>query len=200
MYAHTYTDSYRFFRITITLAALTRASLHSACPFSLHAYNCGHSFCALCLIRWFFSSLHGCGCWHDLVSCPLCRSQAVDPAPDPPRQNALCPFIPNRLVDNVVNNMVEKLKSVVENTAVGDERHDTDHIHERSKAKNAPLALPSELSEWGKCGQKRSDWAEKAACVVLLLFLQYDSASLTELRLYLQTWPNGDVACHQSLG
>ncbi|EIM86890.1 uncharacterized protein STEHIDRAFT_111295 [Stereum hirsutum FP-91666 SS1] len=123
--------------------------------------------------------------------CPLCRSLAVDPAPDPPRRNTLCPFIPNRLVDNVVNNMVEKLEGVVEKTAVEVDKHDAAYMHERSKAKDAPPALSSGLSEWGKSGQKRSDWTEKAAILLLLL---------AELKIYPQTWSHGDGACCRPLG
>lgn len=74
--------------------------------------------------------------------------------------------------------MVEKLEGVVEKTVVEVDKHDAAYMRERSKAKDAPPALSSGLSEWGKSGQKRSDWTEKAACVVLLLFVQHTSASL----------------------
>lgn len=73
--------------------------------------------------------------------------------------------------------MVEKLEGVVEKTVVEVDKHDAAYMRERSKAKDAPTALSSGLSEWGKSGQKRSDWREKAACVVLLHFVQHSSSS-----------------------
>jgi hypothetical protein len=47
-------------------------------PYSLNPGQCGHTFCALCILRHFFSRLHkACGGWHESVDCPMCRSLLV---------------------------------------------------------------------------------------------------------------------------
>ncbi|KIY53356.1 hypothetical protein FISHEDRAFT_19104, partial [Fistulina hepatica ATCC 64428] len=71
-------------------------------PYSLNAGRCGHSFCAQCLLKWFFSRLHkGCGNWHESVDCPICRQMVVITPDRVPRMDITFPFVPNRLGDTV---------------------------------------------------------------------------------------------------
>lgn len=105
-------------------------------------------------------------------------------------------------MDKVVNNIVEKLEGVVEKAVVESDKHDADaaYMHERSKAKDAPPALHSGLSEWGKSGQKRTDWIDKATYAILLLFVKYISGFLAELKICSQSWSHGDVAYCRPMG
>jgi hypothetical protein len=84
-----------------------------ACPISLNPGKCGHTFCALCVLKWFFSRLHkACGGWHESVDCPICRSLLVITPDHLPRLDTTFPFTPNRTVDTVVRDLVGKLAAV----------------------------------------------------------------------------------------
>ncbi|KAF7309829.1 RING finger domain-containing protein [Mycena indigotica] len=66
-------------------------------PYSLNPGQCGHTFCALCILRHFFSRLHkACGGWHESVDCPMCRSLLVITPDRVPRLDITFPFVPNR--------------------------------------------------------------------------------------------------------
>ncbi|KAH9479427.1 Tripartite motif-containing protein 5 [Psilocybe cubensis] len=81
-----------------------------ASPYSLTPSHCGHTFCGLCILKWFFSRLHRvCGLWHESVDCPICRS-VLTPTPERiPRLQSTFPFVPNRVTASVVESLVEKL-------------------------------------------------------------------------------------------
>ncbi|KAF8623045.1 hypothetical protein AX15_006551 [Amanita polypyramis BW_CC] len=79
-------------------------------PFSLNPAQCGHTFCAMCILKWFFSRLHrACGGWHEPVDCPICRSHLVLTPDRPPRPNLTFPFVPNRIASSVLESFVQKL-------------------------------------------------------------------------------------------
>ncbi|KAI0038350.1 hypothetical protein FA95DRAFT_1613454 [Auriscalpium vulgare] len=142
-----------------------------ACPYSLVAYNCGHAFCALCIIKWFFSRLHECGDWHEPVECPLCRAPAVKP---PAR-----PFVHGRAFDRVVADAVDALRDIAAATAdalqaAADALHPPAPAPPASKKRKrgrrsapapppAPPAapLPAPLAEWAHGGARRVDWATR---------------------------------------
>lgn len=152
------------------------------------------------MAKWFFSSVDNYTGWYGIVSCPCCRSPGVPSLPFPPRPNTLCPFIPNRLVDKVVNNIVEKLEGVDEKFVVESDKHDATYMHERSKAKDAPPPLHYGLSEWGKSGQKRTDWIDKATYAILLPSVKHISDFLAELKICPQAWSHGDVVYCRPMG
>ncbi|KZP09890.1 hypothetical protein FIBSPDRAFT_759299, partial [Athelia psychrophila] len=82
-----------------------------ACPYVLSPLRCGHSFDAICILRWFFSKAHqACGGWHEYVACPICRSQLIVTPERIPRHEITFPFIPNRTVDATVQDLVSKLE------------------------------------------------------------------------------------------
>jgi hypothetical protein len=104
--------------------------LHSrACPISLNPGQCGHTFCALCILKWFFSRLHkACGGWHESVDCPIwsflslplqpqlipafpsiSRSLLIITPDHSPRLDITFPFTPNRTVDALVRDLIGKL-------------------------------------------------------------------------------------------
>src|SRR5262249_30064825 len=80
-----------------------------ACPYTLTPSQCGHSFCALCILKWFISRIHeACGTWHDPVECPICRS-TLALTPPIPRPSITCPFTPNRALDTFLQNTINRL-------------------------------------------------------------------------------------------
>ncbi|KAF8966324.1 hypothetical protein BDZ97DRAFT_1657979 [Flammula alnicola] len=81
-----------------------------AAPYSLNPSHCGHTFCGLCILKWFFSRLHrACGGWHESVDCPICRSLLIITPELTPRLQLTFPFVPNRVTGSVVESLVEKL-------------------------------------------------------------------------------------------
>ncbi|KAF9454264.1 hypothetical protein P691DRAFT_656521 [Macrolepiota fuliginosa MF-IS2] len=81
-----------------------------AYPYTLNPGQCGHTFCAICILKWFFSRLHRvCGGWHEAVDCPICRSVLVITPDHVPRPPTTFPFVPNRVATAVVESLVEKL-------------------------------------------------------------------------------------------
>ncbi|KAI0064007.1 hypothetical protein BV25DRAFT_1837185 [Artomyces pyxidatus] len=126
------------------------------CPYSLVAYRCGHSFCALCLLKWYFSRLHGCGQWHDPVDCPLCRAPAPSPlVTDEPRPDWTCPFLPNRALDALLRDAVERVRAAEEPQAPPSRKK-----RGRKKASSPPSAP---LAGWADSGHRRADWLARDA-------------------------------------
>ncbi|CDO73353.1 hypothetical protein BN946_scf185008.g116 [Trametes cinnabarina] len=84
-----------------------------ACPYSLNPGRCGHSFCALCILKWCFAAVHrGCGYWHDPLECPLCRAELFYTSDVTPRSPFSFPFVPNRLADGEIQALIEVVRSV----------------------------------------------------------------------------------------
>ncbi|EGN96669.1 hypothetical protein SERLA73DRAFT_184782 [Serpula lacrymans var. lacrymans S7.3] len=111
-----------------------------ACPYSLNPRLCGHTFCAMCILKWFFSHLHrSCGAWHDSVDCPMCRCTLYPTPDDVPRPEYTFPFTPNRTVDCVIKNMLTNLGRDVE-----------------AKQNFAIWA-----TDWKSGGNARKDWERK---------------------------------------
>ncbi|KAI0358122.1 hypothetical protein OH77DRAFT_1397928 [Trametes cingulata] len=82
-----------------------------ACPYTLTPGKCGHSFCALCVMRWCFAAVHrGCGYWHDSLECPLCRAELPYTSDRTPRSVFSFPFTPNRLADGAIKALVAVVK------------------------------------------------------------------------------------------
>ncbi|PPQ63797.1 hypothetical protein CVT24_009792, partial [Panaeolus cyanescens] len=81
-----------------------------AVPHTLNPPSCGHTFCALCILKWFFSRLHrACGGWHESVDCPICRSLLIITPESVPRSHTTFPFVPNRVAASVIDSLLEKL-------------------------------------------------------------------------------------------
>jgi len=81
-----------------------------AAPYALNPGHCGHTFCALCILKWFFSRLHRpCGGWHESVDCPICRSVLISTPEGAVRGLATFPFVPNRVAAATIESLVEKL-------------------------------------------------------------------------------------------
>jgi len=82
------------------------------------AYKCGHSFCAICLLKWACSLMHECGSWHTPITCPTCRSATQIPLPlhhnYVERPLETCPFVPNRTLNGLLESYVQRLGQVGE--------------------------------------------------------------------------------------
>ncbi|EPQ56567.1 hypothetical protein GLOTRDRAFT_138262 [Gloeophyllum trabeum ATCC 11539] len=118
-----------------------------ACPYSLNHPLCGHTFCADCIAKWFFSRLHReCGAWHEAVNCPVCRAKLAPPQPHPPRRDWAFPFSPNRIADAVLTDLIALLAR-----------------EEKSgrKNKSSKAASLHVLSEWIAGGSLHTDWVNR---------------------------------------
>lgn len=80
-----------------------------AYPVTVANSNCGHSFCALCLLKGFFSLLDEDGYWSAQLACPTCRTALALIPDDTPRPAHTCPFIPNTATDKEITQLVDSL-------------------------------------------------------------------------------------------
>lgn len=112
-----------------------------ACPYTLRSPSCGHTFCATCILKWFFSHLHrSCGDWHDMVQCPMCRCPFSTPDHQP-RSEYTFPFMPNRALDSAI---LGQLKSLADSPDV----------------KSSP-PVPNALAAWSEGGHSKQDWIKR---------------------------------------
>lgn len=138
------------------MTILTRAA-----PYSLHPLRCGHTFDALCILRWFFSKAHqACGGWHEYVACPICRSRLVLPPDQLPRHEITFPFIPNRTADAAIKDLVGQLE---DSCSSGFKRElGSSSEKGRVKVKKADgNARPAGLDGWRTGGNLRKEWLKR---------------------------------------
>ncbi|KLO11058.1 hypothetical protein SCHPADRAFT_999187 [Schizopora paradoxa] len=130
-----------------------------ACPYSPISGNCGHSFCAMCLLKWYFSRLHDdCGSWHERVACPFCRAPLTFTPAIPPRDINTFPFAPNRLADACIQAAVEKLASNGSPKPEADGRSQSRRASRVKKEESVGLLLESDVIGWSEYGRNRTDW------------------------------------------
>ncbi|KAJ8079509.1 hypothetical protein AAF712_007846 [Marasmius tenuissimus] len=163
-------------------AALAQLEEHFTCPlcyeimahpYSLNPGQCGHTFCALCILKWFFSRLHRqCGGWHESVDCPICRSLLVITPDRTPRLDVTFPFVPNRIAATICESLIEKLGQAPAGCAFMVKREDSEGIwgsdmnmecsRKRGESKKEEDANEaSNLSHWCQGGSLRSEWVKK---------------------------------------
>ncbi|KAI9464247.1 hypothetical protein HD554DRAFT_1286347 [Boletus coccyginus] len=111
-----------------------------ACPYALIPSNCGHTFCATCILKWFFSRLHKeCGSWHEAVDCPLCRSALPHTPERSPRSISCFPFTPNRTADIAIRGLMNAIT-----------------LGLTSASNLAPI-----LSDWTEDGHSKQEWSKR---------------------------------------
>jgi hypothetical protein len=127
-----------------------------ACPYSLNPGHCGHTYCGLCILKWFFSRLHGpCGGWHASVDCPICRSLLTVTPERIPRSAITFPFSPNRIADSVVQDLVGKLATPSKVSLTGG----AGVRKSRSKKK---IEVPMDgVAAWREGGCLRAEWLKR---------------------------------------
>ena len=152
----------------------------SANPYILSPAYCGHTFCAICILKWFFARLHrGCGGWHESVKCPLCRALLILTPDSVPRNIITVPFSPNRLADDAMSSMIDRLGVLLPSSKEKGKKKRTKAATKRKVVgKRVPCKiernetatkseLPSDedgsstLSGWASKGPLRKDWTER---------------------------------------
>jgi hypothetical protein len=152
-----------------------------AAPYTLNPSHCGHTFCGLCILKWFFSRLHrACGGWHESVDCPICRSLLIiTPELTPESTSRLpftFPFVPNRVTASVIESLVEKLakpplcsqakikREGSEGTWGSQSRKDRSRGCTRKREaseETEKVSETSDISAWREGGYMRAEWLKK---------------------------------------
>ncbi|KAH9931843.1 uncharacterized protein B0H18DRAFT_871805 [Fomitopsis serialis] len=114
-----------------------------ACPYSLSPVRCGHTFCALCLLKWWLSNLcDDCGGWCNTLQCPLCRQLLPSIYNTVPRAMYKLPFTPARLADERIVELLDVLQG--------------------PELENPDAAAPTGLSTgWERGGELRAEWQSR---------------------------------------
>lgn len=144
-----------------------------AYPYTLNPGKCGHTFCAICILKWFFSRLHRvCGGWHEAVDCPICRSTLALTPDRTPRPPYTFPFVPNRVAAGVVESLIGKLAQPPP-SIVKQEVHEGLRISESDKEgrkrkrevlKIEDCSLEADLEAWKEGGNLRTEWLKRDRC------------------------------------
>lgn len=149
-----------------------------ATPYTLNPGSCGHTFCALCILKWFFSRLHNaCGSWHESVDCPICRSVLAVTPDATPRSTFTFPFVPNRTAAAVLEFLIEKLAGS-RGQFMKVKREHSEGLGESGSRKEERekdcVPKPSKLdatddntsvADWREGGHMRTEWLKKDRCV-----------------------------------
>ncbi|KAJ7765431.1 hypothetical protein DFH07DRAFT_364797 [Mycena maculata] len=145
-------------------------------PYSLNPGQCGHTFCALCILRHFFSRLHkACGGWHESVDCPMCRSLLVITPDRVPRLDITFPFVPNRTAAAVCESMIEKLSQSSAGSGLVVKREESEgnwppgsewdmewgRKKGKSKEEEELEEENADLAGWREGGNLRTEWLKK---------------------------------------
>lgn len=159
-----------------------------AYPYSLNPGQCGHTFCAICILKWFFSRLHRvCGGWHEAVDCPICRSVLMITPDRVPRSPITFPFVPNRVATAVVESLVDKLASSLpvvkqedpEALRISDsDKEGRKRKREVAKLEDLDCSPEVDLDAWREGGSMRAEW------------LKRDSDGKREMNQLLSSWSN----------
>ncbi|KAF8074974.1 hypothetical protein FPV67DRAFT_1475605 [Lyophyllum atratum] len=140
-------------------------------PYTLNPGQCGHTFCAICILKWFFSRLHShCGAWHESVDCPICRSLLVITPDRTPRPDTTFPFVPNRTAAAVCESLIEKLRSAPPGALVV-KREDSEGAwgwtsgcsrkKDASKEADEKVDENADVAGWREGGFMRTEWLKK---------------------------------------
>lgn len=166
----------------------------SAHPVTVPHPNCGHTFCALCMVKHFFSRFHRtCGGWHEHVECPMCRSILIYTPNQLPRSLLTFPFAKNRMADAAVAAMIDQLTTQIESVGIPNPCEDM----EQTKG-NIKTECENPLAVWRTGGSSRVEWLERREYVFQLsIFLP----CFTQHRLHYGVFRKGrrmytDIAIH----
>lgn len=111
-------------------------------PYSLNHGQCGHSFCALCVLKWFFDAFDSeHGRWLENMRCPVCRATLPTTPMNNPRDMSTLPFVPNRTADATVRAYVDLVKEAANGNGSG--------------------SLDERIRGWERFGRKSVDWEER---------------------------------------
>ena len=139
-------------------------------PFLLGPAQCGHTFCAMCILKWFFSRLHrACGGWHEPVDCPICRTSLILTPDRPPRPNFTFPFVPNRIASSILESLVQKLARPPIAPVIKKEDTDSSWVSTPGQTCMAdclstspkPKEEVTDITLWREGGCMRAEWLKK---------------------------------------
>lgn len=147
-------------------SSLTRPNTSSACPYSLSGTGCGHSFCALCLLRWAFTKLNiDLGTWDAPLACPLCTVESSAVPIHLPRPTSPFPFQPNRTLDAVLGAMVKNIACALDGNARSGSQGDTALDPIPVEDENVESGDVAQVSGWKVDGALRKEWDLRERCV-----------------------------------
>ncbi|KAI0832127.1 hypothetical protein BC628DRAFT_587334 [Trametes gibbosa] len=158
-----------------------------ACPYTLSPGQCGHSFCAMCILQWSFAAVHrGCGFWHDSLECPLCRAELPYTSDHVPRSMFSFPFTPNRLSDTAIHALIEGITKREGGPNAGAGEGSGPGVgmcvsigQGKSDATiSASLKDGEKLSAWKETGMAYLDWKERDRGRAEMTLLATEWASL----------------------
>ena len=137
-------------------------------PYTLNPVQCGHTFCAICILRWFFARLHrSCGRWHEAVDCPICRSLLVLTPDQAPRLEITFPFIPNRIAAAACESLIEKLANLQSDAmdvkwapGSGSKKKKPDNAA-TDKSREKMIPDDADVTAWRKGGHMRAEWLKR---------------------------------------
>ncbi|KAF7793515.1 hypothetical protein EIP86_004629 [Pleurotus ostreatoroseus] len=132
-------------------------------PYQLRPSQCGHTFCASCLLEWALSQMHSsCGHWHERLECPLCRAPLPETPYEHPRDPFSCPFIPNRLITDVLGSLIDELSSLLASTEVDAEAAGPSSRKENPAKKQRVIhdEDPS-VTAWRSGGEAKASWKRR---------------------------------------
>ncbi|KAG2011792.1 hypothetical protein CC2G_011868 [Coprinopsis cinerea AmutBmut pab1-1] len=166
--------------------ALAQLEQHFVCPlcydivsapYTISSAKCGHTFCAICILKWFFSRLHPpCGSWHESVDCPICRTRFITTPEATPRPEFTFPFVPNRLAAAVITGFIDKISASSVNTAMKVKREEDEALlvsaskrpqgrkcSRKAKSEENEEEKPrtTEIDAWREGGVSRIEWHKK---------------------------------------
>jgi hypothetical protein len=148
-------DTLRFLEEHFTCALCLEIIAH---PVTVPHPNCGHTFCAICMVKHFFSRFHRtCGGWHEHVECPMCRSILIYTPNSLPRSPLTFPFAKNRMADAAVEAMLNQLTNRIDDML--DLRNYCETL-ERSK-RGSKIDCETPLLVWKSGGSSRMEWLER---------------------------------------
>jgi hypothetical protein len=156
---------------SIQLSIHTSFLTHKPASFRAHPVtvphpSCGHTFCAICMVKHFFSRFHRtCGGWHEHVECPMCRSILIYTPNQLPRSLLTFPFAKNRMADAAVVAMIDQLTAQIESTSTGILNPCEDLEGTKGGYK---IDRESPLGVWRTGGSSRMEWLERLECVFQL--------------------------------
>jgi len=147
-------DTLRFLEEHFTCVLCLEIIAH---PVTVPHPNCGHTFCALCMVKHFFSRFHRtCGGWHEHVECPMCRSILIYTPNQVPRSLLTFPFAKNRMVDAAVTAMIDQLTTQIESVGILNPCEDMEQTKGGIK-----IDCESPLAVWRMGGSSRIEWLER---------------------------------------
>lgn len=172
--------------------------MHScrACPYILSPPQCGHTYCAICILLWFFSSVcDHCQAWCEELACPLCRTSLPQVPNEVPRPMFALPFTPARAANERITFLIDSLGGPMPDPSAPVNGH----------AKGQSVESPTSSTGWERGGHLRTEWEERDGCVItihhtqpptvhhtyahLTLGRSIDRRGRTEMQAIIRGWP-----------